>query len=465
MLILSLTLFPVHYDRAVPFRLIIGNLVSAQEADYTCDGINDNVQFQEALDALPESGGMIYVLAGNYEFADGQTVTRDIDRVSVVGLGGATHFGGDNATPIFEAGGDKWLFSNLWTDGGGLAMGSTSDWCWLNVGIYTSLYAVLTDAGGVGGMEVHGNEWHTVVFATDGRVSTLNATLSGAVVNIANLQGNVTILNSTCATLNASIISLQSSLASVNATVVLLQSGLESLNTTVLTHTSQISTLNATTVTLNSSLVALNTSVGGLNTSYQAHIIAGYGVHNCSIGDVDGDTRIMCQNTTDDDYIRFVNNGTSTFNLTASGILTVGSQSYFRGYISADQSVPKETTTQVAINVETIDRQNEFNTATYNYTVTVPGLYLVVAVAIYYIMPSGVYQMGCYVLNNGVGVVRTEYYSANQANSSYGILAVGIVACQAGDVLSMYTWQGSTATQKLYGGADGRTNFIIAKVS
>lgn len=33
--------------------IVIGNLVSAQDADFTCDGVDDHVQFQQAMDALP----------------------------------------------------------------------------------------------------------------------------------------------------------------------------------------------------------------------------------------------------------------------------------------------------------------------------------------------------------------------------------------------------------------------------
>ena len=185
-----LTAFPVsvQYDDGVA-RLVIGNTVAAQDADYTCDGVNDDVQFQDAIDALNTTGGMIYVLAGTYSFSD--TVTRAIDGVSIVGLGGATVFVCDNATPLFEAGGDRWLFANLWTDGGGLAMGVTEDWCWLNVGVYDVLYSVLTSAGGVGSMELHGNEWHTVAFATESSVTAINGTLNTAVGNIAALQSKI----------------------------------------------------------------------------------------------------------------------------------------------------------------------------------------------------------------------------------------------------------------------------------
>lgn len=51
------TFFPAYIDvdGGLP-RVIIGNIVSAQEADYLCDGENDHIQLQLALDALPETG-------------------------------------------------------------------------------------------------------------------------------------------------------------------------------------------------------------------------------------------------------------------------------------------------------------------------------------------------------------------------------------------------------------------------
>ena len=35
-------------------------------ADYVCDGTDDHVQIQAALDALPAQGGSVLLLAGNY---------------------------------------------------------------------------------------------------------------------------------------------------------------------------------------------------------------------------------------------------------------------------------------------------------------------------------------------------------------------------------------------------------------
>lgn len=272
-----LTAFPVsiEYGDGVA-RVVIGNRVSAQEADYTCDGIDDDVQFQEAIDALPADGGMLYVLAGTYSFGD--TVTRAIDGVSIVGLGGATVFDYDNTTALFTAGGDKWLFSNLWTDGGGLDMGATNDWCWLNVGVYDVLYSVLTSAGGVGSMEVHGNEWHTVAFATVASLTAVNSTLNDALDSIDALESDVSTLNATCNGLADDIALLDANLSALNSTVVGVQSDLSGLNATVVSLNSTVvglqsglSSLNATVISLNSTVVGLQADVSALNSTVAGH--------------------------------------------------------------------------------------------------------------------------------------------------------------------------------------------------
>jgi len=144
------TAFPLHiepgHNSDWPFVITIGSPVSAQEADYTCDGADDNVQFQTALNALPAAGGQLFVLAGNYTFADSTTVTRAIDNVSIIGVSAAVSFTGDGATAIFTAGGNGWLFSNLEVDSGEIDMGATTDYMWLHVISDGTYYPLKTDS-------------------------------------------------------------------------------------------------------------------------------------------------------------------------------------------------------------------------------------------------------------------------------------------------------------------------------
>jgi len=158
-LAMFITAFPIHIEQAIDYpenvpvirigrgdtTLRIGNIVAADVADYTCDGTDDDVQFQAAVDALPAIGGQIWVEAGTYNFAAVTTVTRAIDNVSVIGVGGAVDFNTDDVTAAFTAGGDYWLFSNLQVDVGGIDMGATTDWMWLNVEVDGTYYSLLTD--------------------------------------------------------------------------------------------------------------------------------------------------------------------------------------------------------------------------------------------------------------------------------------------------------------------------------
>ncbi len=125
--------------------IVIGTPVSAQGADYTCDGVDDHVQIQQAVNALPAGGGQIFILTGDYQWGNAQTVTRAIDNVSIVGVGHSVTFTGDGVTAIFSAGGNNWLFSNLEVDAGGITMGATTDWMWLNLTEAGTYYSVHTE--------------------------------------------------------------------------------------------------------------------------------------------------------------------------------------------------------------------------------------------------------------------------------------------------------------------------------
>lgn len=124
--------------------LIIGTkAMAAGVADYTTDGTDDNVQLQQALNALPMTGGKLVILSGNYSLS--ATVTRsDIGSVTIQGMGKATYFTYNGVNPVFTAGSDNWSFQDLRTDAGGLSMGATTGWFWSNVSIETTYYAART---------------------------------------------------------------------------------------------------------------------------------------------------------------------------------------------------------------------------------------------------------------------------------------------------------------------------------
>ncbi len=107
--------------------ITIGHLAYASTTvDYTADGVDDNVQFQAALDALPANGGKISVLTGDYVFT--ATVTRAIANVTIEGNGYSTNFTYDGVNPIFTAGGNNWVFRDFVTDAGNINTGATTGW-------------------------------------------------------------------------------------------------------------------------------------------------------------------------------------------------------------------------------------------------------------------------------------------------------------------------------------------------
>ena len=59
-----------------------------ERADFTCDGINDQVEIQQAIDALPASGGLIELFDGTFNFSDDVQITKS--NVTIRGAGKST---------------------------------------------------------------------------------------------------------------------------------------------------------------------------------------------------------------------------------------------------------------------------------------------------------------------------------------------------------------------------------------
>ncbi len=77
--------------------LTIKTAEASGAADYTCLGVNDNVIFQTAINALPASGGKISVLGGTYSFS---TTINLRSNVYLEGVGSGTIIRIANATNI-----------------------------------------------------------------------------------------------------------------------------------------------------------------------------------------------------------------------------------------------------------------------------------------------------------------------------------------------------------------------------
>lgn len=131
-------------EKAITETYTIGTVSAAGTPDYTCDGTADNVEFQQALDALPANGGKICVLAGDYNFE--ATVLRAIDNVIIEGVGAGATFSNNNSTPLFSAGiQNDWAFRNFTTDNGGVTIASATNTTIENALLGTVYYAEYID--------------------------------------------------------------------------------------------------------------------------------------------------------------------------------------------------------------------------------------------------------------------------------------------------------------------------------
>jgi len=118
--------------------------LAAGSLDYTFDGVDDDVQLQAALDALPATGGRLVIVSA-VQINLSNTVSRAIDNVIIEGAGDGTYFVNDGVTAIFDAGvQDGWRFSNFRTDAGGLDVATATNYRIDNVTIGTTFYPAST---------------------------------------------------------------------------------------------------------------------------------------------------------------------------------------------------------------------------------------------------------------------------------------------------------------------------------
>jgi hypothetical protein len=195
-------------------EIIIGTTAEAAgTSDYTCDGIADDAQFQAALNALPNIGGKITVLTGNYVFS--ATVTRMIDRVTIEGNGLSSNFTYNGVNPIFTAGGNQWVFSNIVTDAGGINLGATTGWLEYNLLLDTTYYAYRSTTGS----SVFNNM--TVASLTDSGLTNGRIPIAG----VGGLLGDSANLTFTGNTLTTSTVNVTGTLWADNITTDSLGSG------------------------------------------------------------------------------------------------------------------------------------------------------------------------------------------------------------------------------------------------
>jgi len=123
--------------------------VYAIAPDLIVDGIRDDIEAQQALDALPTTGGKIIMYGGPWNSLGGATVARAIPNVTIEGSGKSTYLSFDGVNPFISAGVQTgWLFKDLRTDAGGLGgtFGTNNfrSKVWINTTLYDDLVADAT---------------------------------------------------------------------------------------------------------------------------------------------------------------------------------------------------------------------------------------------------------------------------------------------------------------------------------
>lgn len=76
---------------ATPGNIVIGTSTSghtSKEVDYLCDGANDDVEINAAIQNLPEGGGKITILEGTYDIKF--SIKLDKDNITIEGMGNGT---------------------------------------------------------------------------------------------------------------------------------------------------------------------------------------------------------------------------------------------------------------------------------------------------------------------------------------------------------------------------------------
>lgn len=117
----------------IHFSNVFGlNITGEISGDFDGDDIRISTEFdsassltagiQEALDALPATGGTIFVPTGDYPMTD--QVARAIDNVCIMGVGVGTKIRLDGHRPVITAGVQNgWVFKDFQTDAGGVDRG------------------------------------------------------------------------------------------------------------------------------------------------------------------------------------------------------------------------------------------------------------------------------------------------------------------------------------------------------
>ncbi|MBI5883157.1 MAG: hypothetical protein HZB91_08640 [Elusimicrobia bacterium] len=146
-------------------------------------------------------------------------------------------------------------------------------------------------------------------------------------------------------------------------------------------------------------------------------------------------------------YLRFGANNAEQMRITNAGIVDMPNQSAARAYRSGSvQSIPDVGFTQVQLNGEDFDRQNEFDTGAYTFTATRAGYYSVSGTVTYTGLTDQMWF--CALIYKNGGMVARNNVGASGANDQSSTVTT-VVYLAVGDNIALYTYQNSGGAKNI----------------
>ena len=78
----------IHKPQAATFVVSASDSLNKEKANYVCDGVDDQVEIQATIDALPSSGGKVILLEGTFTISESINPTKD--NINIQGMGRGT---------------------------------------------------------------------------------------------------------------------------------------------------------------------------------------------------------------------------------------------------------------------------------------------------------------------------------------------------------------------------------------
>lgn len=153
------------------------------------------------------------------------------------------------------------------------------------------------------------------------------------------------------------------------------------------------------------------------------------------LNDVDGDTYIDVEETSDADTIVGKVGWTEVLRFHSSGILDLAKQSGCYMYLSSNQAYTKPNWQKVNLDAKLWDVQNEDDTTNSRITITEPGKYLIIGSVGLYVTGAGDH-IQCGIYKNGSQADWSAFNTAS--DDTHTVKAFTILDLSASDYLELY---------------------------